>query len=170
MIDCLRLKNHQSSIINHKSSEGFTLLELIVVFSVIAILSTIGIASFVTYSRTQALDSATLQFENTVNQAKSESLSQVKPDTCPGQLSGYEVDILNSTQYSMSVICGSTIGTTTTLPTNISFTTPPATVFFPVLSGGVQVTGISSGPPWNIALTAYGLTKTVTIDSVGNIY
>ena len=68
------------------SEKGFTLLELIVVFSIIAILSTIGLASFVNYSKAQILQGSANDIISTLNTAKSKAASQIKPNTCLGFL------------------------------------------------------------------------------------
>ena len=60
-----------------KKSEGFTLLELIVVFSIIAILSTIGVASYTSYARQQLLQGAVNDLSAVLNTAKSKASSQV---------------------------------------------------------------------------------------------
>src|ERR1035437_7326877 len=89
-----------------KSQQGFTLIELIVVFTVIAILSTIGTVSLVSYSRTQTLNQATSDLVQTLNTAKSLSASQLKTLNKNGKtwqcldvqaLSGYGIYI-NQTQ------------------------------------------------------------------------
>lgn len=165
MIDCRKNKNLQSSIIN---SAGFTLLELIIVFTVIALLSTIGIASFVSYSRNQTLVQAAANLENTLNLAKSQSLSQVKPAVCSGQaLNGYQVDLntLNNS-YTLSVICLSSHSIQQTfLPGNITFSsqTTASSIFYPIISSG------ATGGGTKIVLTGYGKTFTITIDDNGNV-
>ena len=151
-------------------SSGFTLIELIIVFTVISILSTIGIASFVDYSRSQSLQSAASDLASTLNSAKSRATSQVKPSQCLGALNGYQVDILSDRTYSLSAYCPEArLIQTITLPDNgnIKFDlglgqTTTTSVFFPIIKGGIQGAG-------DMALTAYGQTKTVTIDNVGNI-
>ena len=60
-------------------NKGFTLLELVVVFSIIVTISTIGLVSFVSYSRSQALSTATSDFVTFLYSAKSRAQSQVKP-------------------------------------------------------------------------------------------
>lgn len=154
---------------------GFTLIELIVVFSVIAVLSTIGVASFVSYSRAQTLQQATNDFITVLNTAKARASAQVKPSpTCisTSALQGYSVTVnIVARTYSLNVICSGTTTaiSTSTLPTNVSFNSaagiPPTTttnVRFSVLTGGVTGTG-------NVVLSSYGATKTVTINSVGGI-
>src|SRR3990167_1262351 len=70
--------NHELRI---KNKKGFTLIELLVAFVVIAVLSTIGIASFVSYSRSQALTQATNDLATTLTVARSRAQAQVKPST-----------------------------------------------------------------------------------------
>ncbi len=154
---------------------GFTLIELIVVFSVIAVLSTIGVASFVSYSRAQTLKQATNDFITVLNTAKSRASAQVKPSSqCLSSrvLQGYSVTVnISGRAYSLNIICSgvTTVLSTLTLPTGVTFNsataTPPTTttnIVFSVLTGGVTGTG-------DVVLNAYGATKTVTINSVGGI-
>lgn len=160
-----------------RNSKGFTLIELIVVFSVIATLSVVGIASFVSYSRAQTLQQATNDFIGVLNSAKARSASQVKPTpTCPSSstLQGYSVTVTltgNANTYALNVICSgvTTIISTHTLPNGVTFnlatSSPPTTttnIRFSILTGGVTGTG-------NVVLYSYGSTKTVTINSVGGI-
>lgn len=157
------------------SKKGFTLIELIVVFSVIAIISTIGVAAFVGYSRTQALNQASIDLSTYLSTAKSRASSQIKPSAqCNDTtiLDGYSVSVnIIANTYSLNVVCsGATFALTTVkLPNGITFNsgsaTPPTTttgVFFAILNSSVTGTG-------NIVLTGYGQTKTITIDSLGVI-
>src|SRR3989339_1053168 len=72
---------------------GFTLIELVVVFSIIAIISTIGIISFSNYNKIQQLNQAVSDTVNLLNSAKSNSLSQIKPEACDPtyELYGYRI-------------------------------------------------------------------------------
>lgn len=129
-------------------SKGFTLIEIIVVFSVIAIISTVGIAAFVSYSKTQALQASYLDFINTLNKAKAYSLSQVKPTRCDQNLlNGYDVvlnyssDQTSQDSYSLYVRCGDQDQEpplkTAKLPQTVRFNpifTTYQNYFFPILS------------------------------------
>ena len=157
------------------SNKGFTLIELIVVFTVIAILSTIGTASLVSYSRTQSLNQATNDLVQALNSAKTFSASQIKVLNINGKtysqcqnpaqsytLSGYGVKILSQHSYALYIACinnngivadypanlsDPTNGTFVALPSDVSFdstSTNITDIFFPVLSGGVTVTGIGN--------------------------
>jgi prepilin-type N-terminal cleavage/methylation domain-containing protein len=176
----------KSQIPNPKSQEGFTLIELVVVFTVIAILSTIGTVSFVSYSRSQTLNQAANDLMQTLNTAKSLSGSQLKILSKNGiswqcqdsqTLNGYGVLISTTNRYySLYIECirgevktqypdpGSSNDWRTPLPNSVSFdasSTNITNVFFPILSGGI----ISNGD--SIVLSSYGNMKTIR---VGNGY
>ncbi len=168
-----------------RQPKGFTLLELVVVFSIIATISTIGVASFVSYSQTQTLQQAENDLLTALNTAKSLSGAQVKvyPENnlaCNvGQsFGGYGIKIVEvtppgSNYYYFYIMCSGTESphTTfqTTLPKSVYFDSTNTTttdVFFPVLTGGV----VGSG---NIVIystfTTPNPTKTIAVDSGGNI-
>lgn len=157
------------------NSSGFTMIELIVVFSIMAVLSTFGIASFVSYSRTQVLQQATNDLVNVLNTAKTRSASQIKPSSpclATSILQGYSLTVnIAARTYSLNIICSGTTTalSTTTLPTNVFFNsisgTPPTTttnIIFPILTGGTTGSG-------NIVLSSFGQTKTVVTSSVGGV-
>lgn len=80
----------------HTSAQkGFTLIELIIVFSIMVILSSIGFASLVTYSHSQSIDTTMKDFKTTLFTARSRALSQLRDSSCfssgfSGQ--GYELE------------------------------------------------------------------------------
>jgi len=154
-----------NSTIQQFNDRGFTLLELIIVFTVIAILSTVGIASFVSYSRSQSLQSAASDLALTLDSAKSRANSQVKPSGCSGALKGYKIDIYSETTYSLSVVCPGVDSPiqTTILPDkgNIKFTVGVGTsIFFPVITGTAQGAG-------QIVLTGYNQSRWVCVNPGG---
>ncbi len=81
--------------------QGFTLLELLIVFSIMVLLSAIGMASFVTYSHSQSVDTTMKEFKTMLFTARSRAISQLRDPTCfaPGfnpsnyVLTGYRVAI-----------------------------------------------------------------------------
>lgn len=165
----------KNAVLLNLSKKGFTLIELIVVFSVIAIISTIGLASFVGYSRSQTLNQASIDLSTYLSTAKSKASSQIKPSAqCNNTtvLDGYSVSInIAASSYSLNVVCsGSTfVLTTAKLPAGVTFNSavasPPTTttnVFFAILNSSVTGTG-------NIVLTGYSQTKTITVNSLGVI-
>lgn len=148
---------------------GFTIIELIVVFSIMAVLSTVGVASFVTYSRVQTLQQATNDLITTLNTAKAKAVSQTAPEDCVAVsrgLNAYQVQIL-ANSYRLQAICSgiSYPISTTSLPNGVSFdpSTTISTVSFEILTGGVNGSG-------TIVLTATGVSnKTITVTSGGLI-
>lgn len=165
----------RKAVLLNLRNKGFTLIELIVVFSVIAIISTIGVAAFVGYSRTQTLNQASIDLSTYLSTAKSRASSQIKPAaqcTSSTALDGYSVSInIVASSYSLNVVCsGSTFALTTVkLPTGVTFNsatdTPPTTtanVFFAILNSSVTGTG-------NIVLSGFSQTKIITVNSLGVI-
>ena len=160
-------------------AKGFTLIELLFVFSVFAVLSTVGVASFVTYSRAQTLSVATLDLSAMLQVAKSRASSQVKPSNCGANtLDGYRVVICGlagsicptASTYELRAVCGPTesIYATKKLPTSITFEsntsqTTSVSYMFKTISGGVDGAG-------KVTLRGYGNTKSITVDVTGNIH
>jgi len=154
------LPNTSSS--KSKDGAGFTLIELIVVFSIFSILSALGLASFVTYSRAQAVTTERNNLIQTLNVAKSRAQSQVKPSTCT-TLVGYSVvlDTANE-RYTLNALCKPTNQTvsTTNFAQNIDlYSANPSTYAFPVLTGGAT-TG-------TIVIRGYGISQTITVNANG---
>lgn len=150
-----------------KNSHGFTMMELIVVFSVMGILTAISIVSYSSYSNTQSFQSASADVISMLQTAKSRSLSQVKPPSCTGRtLFAYQVvlDIPGST-YRMEALCDNTANLVVRqdLPDNVTFTSNSnQKTVFNVISGTVNT-------PGTISLTGYGKTKVITVSGVGGI-
>lgn len=158
---------------------GFTLVELIVVITFIAILSSIGIASFVNYSKVQTLQVATTELISALNFAKSRSFSQIKPASCATDksLEGNKVVISTASPiYEIDVVCGGLtfkIGEGK-LPNGVIFYengTTSMSFFFPVISNGVKIMVNDAQVQGSKTITLKGdnQTKTVTVDSVGGI-
>lgn len=165
--------NHEFKIIRKINTKGFSLIELLVVVSVIGVLSTLGIAGFSKYNDIQIVQAAANDVATTLNLAKSRALSQVKLGTCTflDNLEKYEVKIDMSGSfnvYQLIIHCSGFLDTieNKTLPKNVQFITVGTTITsisFPVLAGGVEAGGqVEIGLPG-------GPTKKILIDSVGGI-
>lgn len=174
-----------------KVQQGFTLIELIVVFSIVAVISIPGLAAFVSYSRSQAVQSSVYDLATIFQVAKSKAQSQVTidkngNDLCgTGKLSGYQVQVCNvrsspcvnrdNSDYELNIICdGTNINgnnpiLSKKLPAQVSFgqlsseTTVTSFLFYP-LTGAVNSSG-------KITITGYSNLKTIQIiiDAIGNI-
>ena len=154
---------------NEAMQQGFTLVELIVVFSVAAVISVIGIAAFVSYNQTQSLNTAAGDIANMFNVAKSRAASGVKPSSCSSQtLSGYQISISMPRTYQLDAVCssGNYNILTNTLPSAISFSSANSTIFtFYVLTGGLTMNGLDG----TIVLSGFDKNKSITVDLSGNV-
>ncbi len=163
-------------VISNKLSvnKGFSLIELLVTFTLISIISGIGFASFVSYSRRQVVNQAAGNLKETIDLARFSAVSFVKPkflsDGTPlcsdtDQLSSYKINFcLNNScppgadyDYEMVVVCSGNqnIVRTRKLPDNVSATnvngSPKCTtITFNVLSNSIQ------GNPCSIYVEGYG--------------
>lgn len=176
-----------------KTGSGFTLIELLVVITVMAILSVIGIAAFVSYSHAQAVDTAVLNVKAMLQTARSDALSQTTTNNGSGvcandDLTGYEISLCGGSpcpgfnngknnDYELYAVCGGTVNIASldsknlSNDSNIYFDTNSATQFiFNVLTGAVT---FPSGQNTN-AITIgnnYKITpfRTITVSSGGSI-
>lgn len=174
-------------------SRGFTFIEIVVAISVMAILSTVGLASFVNYSRMQALNTVVYDFSTMLNKAKSRTLSQAiqngnGENMCgTDAFTGYKVLIctgpaplepcINSkgNDYELNIVCAGSINNNSSnpieskkLPSNISFDTDigqttSTSFLFRSVVGGVEGGG-------RVRINGYGNAyKMINIDAAGNI-
>lgn len=148
-------------------SAGFTLLELIITISLLAILLVGGVASFISYNQTQSLNTAVLDVVTMLNKAKSRAQSQVKPSDCANQsLNGYQVTIsIPERTYVFQAVCSvsNVLIESKVLPVNISFGTTK-TFLFQVITGSIAADGVGT-----VTIDGYGQTKTINVDELGNI-
>jgi prepilin-type N-terminal cleavage/methylation domain-containing protein len=168
-----------------EKNAGFTLIELIVAVTIMAILSSFGIAGFISYSRSQSLNTATQDFVTALQSAKAATASQVKPTSCAstGVFQGYQVNIIsssNSNSYTVGPVCGGVYDTassrTTILPasSNVTFSNiSNLTITFEPITGVVRFSSSSTNDYRDIVLRESqsnpAPTKTVRIYSDGRI-
>ncbi len=174
------LRKIQYSISNIQSiNSGFSLIELLVVFSLITIISGVGFASFVSYSRKQIITQSAGGIKEIIDLAKFNTLSSVKPLVCGSQdqLSSYKVvfcsNVLCSTpgaDYEMLVMCGGneTVIQSRKLPENVTVSNDGVsdicgTIVFNIISG------ITQGIPCQINVNGYGNQLRVSVDSTGHV-
>lgn len=162
---------------------GFTLIEIVVVISIIGILSGIGFYSFVNYNHAQQLSLATQSLQTTLNLARSRAQSQVKPEDAScmnNSLLGYKVKLSTAPDncpitangcYWLVAVCGAEDVTVYDKPTIFpqefdNFESGKTEYFFQVLNKGVKDIA-STGE--SIKIKAYGKTNTICIYQTGRI-
>jgi prepilin-type N-terminal cleavage/methylation domain-containing protein len=161
-------------------NNGFTLIELLVVFSIIAVLSALGMVSFVSYSRTQQVNQVANNLKLLISQARFNALSSVKTNHDPDgntvncgneSLAGYSVNLLGNDRLELNQICTNTNPfriKLIVLPANLTFTNSAATctqIHFDSLSS--TATGVPT-LPCSIILHGYNQDKTISVDVSGN--
>ncbi len=178
----IKKKPHNSYFIARDSRLGFTLIELLAVFSIVGVLSTIGVVSFVTYSRSQAIQSSASELVTTLSLARSRAFSQVKPASGCSRLDGYKIGFcsISSAQcqpsettpvlmdYALYTVCNGSMVSPALVakkfPTGVSFigSSNPPSLTFTVLTGGV----IGAASDGSTAISVGGFGKTPRIISI----
>lgn len=146
--------------------KGFTLIELIIVFAILAVLTSVGAASYSGYNNSQIFQVAVADVNQFLTTAKARSLAQVKPTTCGTQsLQGYRVIITQATStYDLNVVCGGTVYLIERkrLPSPVTFATGSA----PSIQFNVSSAAATAG---TITINGFSKTKTITVSTTGNI-
>ncbi len=155
---------------------AYTLIEILVGITVIALLFLFGYASFRDFSRRQAMNSAARTIRGDLRLAQEQALSGNKPANptdpkceAPNVLNGYYFRAA-STSYAIEVACsgGTVTAKNVNLPSDISLTAPsPNPILFKVLGQGTNLTASDA----TIILTQAGTlnTQTITVTSGGEI-
>lgn len=148
----------------HVNSRGFTLLELMIVFSIMTILFTFGIALYREFARRQALQNFYKEMVVSLALAREKALSGEKPSGCSGTLVGYQVSF-SSSSYTVSAVCNSLVPVNTySAPADISLSGFSSFVY-KVLGQGttlanplsVTLTQSSTGKSINATITREGM-------------
>lgn len=177
----LRVKNPSPNQDIWEKQTGFTLIEILVVFTIVAILAGIGIASFVSYSRSQQVNQSAGDIKLLVNHAKFNALSVVK--SAPNQsgtiiscqaasLIGYTIDVILPDRIVLTQVCDEVTPPnrsieTITLPSGISIVSALPTADCSKVTFN-SLSAVVSGTPCAIKISGYSQQKTIMIDSQGN--
>lgn len=160
----------------YRNDSGFTMVEMLVVFAILVIGSTAGIASFKRFGEAKKLDVAASEVESSLNNARINAVTQTLPQSvvpCTEPLPPvppppvnlqYIVSITSATAYEMDVFYNGVCSRVKAgkLPTGVTFTLVPNLIYF-LTSTGTSPAGGS------VTLNgAYG-SKQIIIDTAGNI-
>lgn len=146
-------------------SRGFTLIELMVVMAILLIGTSVGMASFMKYGKSQDLTQASADVASWLNNAKTNAVVQSFPPPCIQLLTMYSIKTNSaSNTYEMWVYCNGTsfLLKNQKLPSGVTFDVgTSAEITFAAASG------VSSGG--TIKVKNVSKTNTIIIDTVGNI-
>lgn len=155
-----------------KWGKAYTLIEVLVVLTIIGILFGFGYISFRDFARRQALSGAAKQLQVDARLAQSESLGGKKPSICTENLDSISFRVSDG-GYQVEADCGALhpiIGGPTVFPSDISVSALPSPnpIRFKVLGQG---TNIDSGGTAQITLrqNSTGNTASITITAGGEI-
>jgi len=173
-------------------NDGFTIIELLVVFTVMVLIAGVSFVAFVSYNRRQVVEQSVLDYKLMIEKAKFNALSRVGPDkrvadggdisNC-STLQKYEIRVgQDQKTYSLHVVCdnGEAVILTKELPDDVSFYDGDrdcAVGFNLLSSSSLQQSEIvyknDSCVPYGeltrITIMGNGITKYVDIDNGGNV-
>lgn len=151
-----------------RNEKGFTLVEILVVFVILFVTSTAGIASFRRYDYAKRLDASVAEVESLLNNAKINAVTQTVPSVCNQtnpQVSKYSVRINAPDTYTLNVYCnpGTFSIKTKRLHSDVTFAAAPDNeiIFF-------AGSGSSQGSHTITFTGMYGI-KSIVVDPAGNI-
>lgn len=136
----------KSFAIFKKVSQAFTMIELLVGISIMAIVFTIGVANYRDFSRRQALVGVEKSLKADLRTAQQLALSGKKPDSGSCDvLNSYTFALNGSSGYRISANCSSGLGTTlieyklVSLANEFSISSTNPSVEFKVLGHGTNL-------------------------------
>lgn len=149
------------------SNKGYTLIELLVGVSIVAILFGVGFVSYREFSRRQSLTGVTKQLVGDLRLAQQLALTGQKPtgQTCT-TLIGYMISRTSSTSYNLTADCSNDDFLIKTVDMPADTTISAGSVTFKVLGQG---TSLSSPLTYTVTNTQAGTLGTVTIGIGGDI-
>lgn len=150
---------------------GYTLIEILVVLSIVSTIFVIGYLSFREFARRQALAGAARGVHADLRLAQEQALAGQKPEGCT-ILVGYAFTVLDASTYEVTGVCSNSsfLIKTRDLPVGIVFEPIPVPnpVVFKILGQG---TNIVSGSRTNFILLqeATGNQNTISVNWTGEI-
>lgn len=152
-------------------SKGFTLIELIVTTTIIALIATYGFSSYRRTQQKQSLRAAGEKIEQRLIEIQKQV--DIGSKECTGKLEGYRVTMENSSNQIQTVeVCET--NTNTLSPTTISeatFTSPTTIIFFNTLTKGLKIEQPTGSDQATITFTTegYNAEGSLTVNEPGVI-
>lgn len=153
-----------------RACPGFSLVELLVVASIMAILFSLSMAYYNQFNRSQILNQAVLELKNNLRLAQSMASAGEKPSSdcdSPLTLDGYQVTF-SANLYRIQARCNDSLVVTGervfNLPAAVVFQPVPSPIVFRVLARGIEGAGVIT-----LFASAFDLTKSITVTGVGEI-
>lgn len=149
-----------------------TLIELLVVISIIGILSTIGLATYINFNRTQILVQTTRRLVQDLRLAESLAVNNQKPVSCMNDpLEYYAFVVTAEHSYKITYKCGGNEAdlkpTPETISSQVTISPSPWSASFKVISRGVIFSGGDSAN--RLTISGFDKTKTIIISKAGDI-
>lgn len=152
------------------------------VIAIIMILSSVGIASYTRFSRTQTLTTTTLELVNSLQEAKSRTLSQLKISQPPSGSSatcddtqvfgGYAIVLIPPSSYELRVKCGTNVRRVYKhlFPAGVTYNTLRTftTIQFNPLQALVTFDNNPTVTFGIVGLSGLGENRKITLDAYGN--
>lgn len=152
----------------YKLSEGFSLIELLISMTIVALLVYGVVSNYDRYNNRQTLKQVAKNLVNDLRFAQNNAISGLKPTSGCTQLVGYQVSFPSLASYAIQANCapegmaGSAV--TVRLPGGITFSPPPQTFLF-----GVLTRGIGSNMTITLTNAALSLSYALSLTTSGNI-
>lgn len=145
-----------------RACQGFTLIETLVTISIIGILSSVGLASYINFNRKQLVIQSARKILEDMRLAQSLASNNQKPEGCD-TLSGYSFSV-SGTSYTITADCSSAYTVKTgSIPANLTIS-GFSKVEFKVLRQPVITTGGNS-----LTVTGFGKSKTINVGVGGEM-
>lgn len=156
--------------------KGYTLVELLIVVSLVGILSAVGVASYISFNRNQVVLQTAKKVVQDLRLAQSLAANNQKPLQSDGTLDpacemlvNYAFEVDSATSYHLQLNCSNNYTPqspvkSVELPSGMTFNTSALSVKFLPLQKGI----VSSGP-LTLQVMGFNKTKIITIDPGGAI-
>jgi prepilin-type N-terminal cleavage/methylation domain-containing protein len=122
------------------TKKGFTLVEMIIVVSLIAALSGLAVSRMLSFSRAQVLEQAAADFKSRLEDARSRSLASLSAPSAPEVNVNWGVSIDSATAYSLGFVEGATpfaLVRSFDFPDGVEVSPASAEIVFERLSGNI---------------------------------